>query len=331
MSLSAVPTEEAKAEAADWFARLNKHDVSNADMEAFRIWRKAPGHKEAYDAVDAFWRRSHALKNDPDIKGLLEGALSRTAPSPAKPPRRLVYGAGLAFVILAAIGGGYVLWAPKTYSTAVGEQRTVQLSDGSSVMLDTDSKMAVRLSGAKRDIHLTRGQAMFEVAHDAARPFVVTAGETSVTALGTRFDVRRDGGGATVTLVRGAVEVRQTASGKSSQVWRLAPGQRVATRAAAAAPRPVDVESATSWTSGRLIFRATPLREAVAEFNRYERHKIEVADSSVGDELISGVFAVGDPNTFVGFVAELHDLKTVRSDKDGTIRLSRAGDGDGTP
>jgi len=329
MSLSTVPNDQAKTEAADWFARLNRRDVSSADMEAFRIWRKAPGHKEAYDEVDAFWRRSEALKNDPDIKAAVEGALDRSTPRPAL-AQRPRYGLAVAFILLAVLGGGYVLLGPKVYSTGVGEQRTVQLADGSSVMLDTDSQIVVRLSGARRDIRLGRGQAMFEVAHDAKRPFVVTAGATSVTALGTEFDVRRERDGATVTLVRGAVEVRER-SGGDAKVWRLAPGQRVATQAPTPAPSHVDVDSATSWTSGRLIFHAMPLRDAVAEFNRYERRKIEVADGPVGDALVSGIFAVGDADTFIGSVAELHDLTIVRADKDGPIRLTRAGDGDATP
>ena len=329
MSLSTVSSEQAKTEAADWFARLNRRDVSSADMEAFRIWRKAPGHKEAYDEVDAFWRRSEELKNDPDIKAAVQGALDRSTPRPVLAQRRR-YGLAFALILLACLGGGYLLLGPKVYSTGVGEQRTVQLADGSSVMLDTDSQVVVRLSGARRDIRLGRGQAMFEVAHDAKRPFVVTAGATSVTALGTQFDVRRERDGATVTLVRGAVEVRER-SGGDAQVWRLAPGQRVATQAAAPTPSHVDVDSATSWTSGRLIFHAMPLREAVAEFNRYERRKIEVADGPVGDALVSGIFAVGDADTFIGSVAELHDLTVVRADKDGPIRLTRAGGGDATP
>lgn len=328
MSLSTVPTDQARREATEWFARLNKRDVPLAEMQAWKLWLDAPGNKAAYDEVDAFWRKSEALKDDPDIKAAVADALGRAAP-PAAKPRRRGFAAALAVGVVAVIAGGYALWAPKVYSTGVGEQRTIQLADGSTVVLDTDSQVAVRLTGARRDIRLGRGQALFDVAHDGRRPFVVTAGATSVTALGTRFDVRREASGATVTLVRGSVEVRQGSAAEAPQVWRLTPGQRVATQASAPRPSPVDVDTATSWASGRLVFHAVPLRAAVAEFNRYERQKIEVADGPVGDELISGVFAVGDSETFVGSIADLHDLAVVRSDKDGTVRLSRAGDGDG--
>jgi transmembrane sensor len=153
-----------------------------------------------------------------------------------------------------------------------------------------------------------------------------------VTALGTRFDVRREASGTTVTLVRGSVEVRKGSS--PERPAGLAPdagSARDDPRNAAPRPSRVDVDTATSWTSGRLIFHAVPLRAAVAEFNRYERQKIEVADGPVGDELITGVFAWATAETFVGSVADLHDLAVVRSDKDGTIRLTRAGDGDVRP
>ncbi len=332
MSLSTASSEKAKAEAADWFARLNKLDVPYTDMQAFKAWLSAPDNKKAYDEVDAFWRQSEAVKADPDIKDVMAQVFDRTAPQARRRDlRRGGYGMAFAVVLLAAIAAGYGLWGPKVYSTGVGEQRTIQLADGSTVVLDTNSQVAVRLTGAKRDIRLGRGQALFEVAHDSARPFVVTAGATSVTALGTRFDVRREAAGATVTLVRGSVEVRERSDTGGAQVWRLAPGQRVATHVTAPTPAPADVDTATSWTSGRLIFRAVPLRAAVAEFNRYERQKIEVADGSVGDELITGVFNVGDTDTFVGSVADVHDLAVVRSDKNGSIRLTRAGDGDRTP
>ncbi|MDR6530266.1 transmembrane sensor [Caulobacter rhizosphaerae] len=330
MSLSTVPTDQARREATEWFARLNKLDVPLAEMQAWKAWLDAPGNKAAYDEVDAFWRRSEGLKDDPDIKAAVANALGRaTASAPTAPPRRRGFAVALAVGVVAAIAGGYALWAPKVYSTGVGEQRTIQLADGSTVVLDTDSQVAVRLTGAQRDIRLGRGQALFDVAHDGRRPFVVTAGAASIKALGTRFDVRREARGAIVTLVRGAVEVRQGGAAEPPQVWRLAPGQRVATQVPAPRPSPVDVDTATSWASGRLVFRAVPLRAAVAEFNRYERHKIEVADGPVGDELISGVFAVGDSDTFVGSMADLHDLTIERSDKDGTIRLTREGDGGG--
>lgn len=325
MSLSTVPSEEAKAQAADWFARLNRRDVSTADMEAFRLWRKSPGHKEAYDAVDAFWRESKALERDPDIKAALAETVARTSLASRRRPVRLGYGLAFGLLLLGAAGGGYALWAPTTYATAVGEQRTVRLADGSTLTLDTGSKARVRLGKARREVELVRGQAMFEVAHDVARPFTVTAGQTAVTALGTRFDVRREGAGATVTLVKGSVEVRE-GDGAEPRVWRLAPGQRVRTAAPTPQPINIDAAAATSWTTGRLEFHNVTLGAAVAEFNRYERRRIELAQGPWTQDRVSGVFDVDDTETFVRSIAELHDLEVSQPSK-SVIRLARAGDG----
>lgn len=329
MSLSTVPTEGAMAEATEWFTRLKKRDVPASDMDAFQAWFNTSGNKEAYDAVDAMWRRSGRLKDDPDIQNLVASALERTKPAPAKKllASRPVLGFSLALGLMIVLAGAaYRVLGPQTYRTEIGERRTIRLADGSSMTLDTNSRASVRLTAGRRDIRLVRGQALFEVAHDTARPFVVTAGATSVTALGTRFDVRRDPKGATVTLVRGAVEVREKTQ-EAPRVWRLSPGQRVVT-AQSRAPVSVDVASATSWTTGRLTFHNVPLRAAVTEFNRYERRRIELEPGPWDEDRVSGAFDVGDTDTFVDSVAQLHDLTVTQSEK-GVIRLTRAGDGDG--
>jgi transmembrane sensor len=327
MTLSTEPTPEALTEAAAWFTRLKKLDVPGEDLDAFRRWRRDPGHKEAYDVVDAFWRRSAALQLDPDIDALIASTLARTSGTPPRRRKaRPVLGLGAAFAaVLVCVAVGYGAWGPRYYSTGVGEQRTIRLADGSTMMLDTDSSAAVRLSAKRREITLRRGQALFDVAHDLERPFVVEAGRTSVRALGTRFDVRRNAEGATVTLVRGSVEVRG-GTGPAALVWRLAPGQRLDSQAPAATPKSVDLGSATSWTTGHLEFRGVPLRTAIDEVNRYSPERIELDAGALGDDATVGVFNIGDIDTFVSSVAELHDLKVTRPEK-GVIRLSRAGVG----
>lgn len=326
MSLSA-PTDQAREEAADWFARLKTRETSSADLQAFRIWRQAPGHKEAYDEAVAFWKQSQAVKADPDIQEVLASALGRAGE--ASPSRRAggvsrpIIGLSLAAAVLALVGGGaFVFRGAHSYATDVGQQRLVRLADGSTVRLDTNSKVEVRFKAGRRDVRLVRGQAMFEVAHDAARPFVVQADGASVTALGTRFDVKHEAGGVRVTLVQGSVEVRAR-DGAAPQVWRLQPGQAVSTNQPAATPKPVDVAVATSWMSGRLVFRAAPLSTAVAEVNRYNHDQIVLDGPQIAEASISGVFDAGDTETFVDSVAQLHELAVARPEK-GVIRLSQA-------
>lgn len=326
MSLSTAPTGRARQEAAEWFTRLNRLDVPEADLRAFGRWRRGPGHKEAYDEVDALWRSSGRLTTDTDIQNLMGGALRRlkSQPTPGRTrPWRPIAGAAFSAALVIALGvGGYLVLRPEAYSTSIGEQRLVRLRDGSTIKLDTQTKIVVHYSKGRRDLNLEHGQALFEVAHDATRPFVVHAGVTTVTALGTKFDVRRDADGAKVTLVQGSVEVRRSTP-TASQSWRLKPGQALATQKAGAAPRAVDVSVATSWSTGRLVFQAVPLGDAIAEVNRYSRDKVVLDVPELASEPISGVFDTGDTETFVGSVADFHDLVADRS-KAGEVRLAQA-------
>lgn len=327
MSLTTVPSDQAREEAADWFARLKKRDVPASDLMAFKRWRRLPGHKEAYDEVDALWRRSAALARDPQIQDALSAAMAKTGSPAERQPEarggRLGLTLGLCLVAaLVASAGGYRLWGPRDYETGVGEQRLVRLADGSTVELDTGSKVSVRYSGDRREIRLEKGQALFDVAHDATRPFLVTADGATVRALGTRFDVRRRADGVEVILLRGSVEVRENK--KAERVWRLTPGQAVTTTAAAPAPTPTDVTAATSWTQGRLVFHAEPLSSAVAEVNRYNHDQIVLDATELAHEPISGQFDSHDNETFVAAVAEFYGLSVSRPEK-GVIRLSQAG------
>lgn len=308
-------------EAAQWFARLNTRTISLTDIESFKTWRADPDCRKAYEAVEAVWRKSDSLAKDPDI-------LAAVARIPVRRQRQAwfwpVGGALVAASLAAALVVGYGLTRGVTYETGVGESRIVRLADGSRLQLDTDSRVDVRLGAARRMLVLQRGRAMFEVAHDAARPFVVDAGSTQVTALGTRFDIRRFGDGARVTLVQGRVEVAEKTGG--SRTWRMTAGQqiRVAEREQAAMPKSVDVSAATSWTSGRLLFQATPLSAAVAEVNRYADDPIVLAAPGLGTRPLSGAFDTGDPDAFAEAVSEIYGLtKSVRADGATVLTESR--------
>jgi transmembrane sensor len=166
---------------------------------------------------------------------------------------------------------------------------------------------------------LEHGQAFFDVAHDASRPFVVVADGVRVRALGTRFDVRRDGEAVRVTLVQGRVQVR--ARGESAT--ELRPGQAVvADRRGVSQPAPVNAGAVASWTTGRLTFSGVPLREAVAEVNRYSDRKVVLdAPEAVAGELVSGQFVAGDVDNFVAGARSLYGLR-VTYETSREIRLS---------
>jgi transmembrane sensor len=223
-----------------------------------------------------------------------------------------------------AIAGAAIFGLPQlqpAYSTAVGEQRLVRLEDGSRIRLNTDSRVRVAFSRGERRLVLARGEAYFDVAHDARRPFIVQAGDASVRALGTRFDVRRDAGQVRVTLLEGRVRVRHDGQPRS---WTLAPDQQLTLSAGGAGTtRTADGASATSWTTGRLVFHETPLAAAIAEVNRYSDRKVALDAQGLSGRLVNGVFDVGDTDSFVRGVAALIELKATAT-PDGSIRLQAA-------
>ena len=318
----ADPAEgRAREEASAWFARLNRRQVSLREIEAFRAWREDPHNRAAYEAIDRTWRRAGTLKGEAAVERALSDALARGAAGRGRRERRAAWmaGAGVAsLVCLAVAAGGWIyLQAHPTYATKTGEQRLVRLADGSSVRLDTDSRIEVAFASGARKVRLAHGQAFFDVAHDPARPFLVEAGPVTVRAVGTRFDVRADDGQATVTLVEGVVEVRR--QGAAPRVWTLRPGQQVAANPAAA-PRAVNLETATSWTSGRVVFQGVPLGVAVDEINRYSTHKIVLRAPGASATPVTGSFETGDSDAFVSAVRDLHGLRVTRQ-SDGTIVL----------
>lgn len=307
--------DQVEKEAADWFARLNKLSITTKALEDFHAWRREPAHDAAYERIEALWETAGRLKTHPDTARDVAAALAR-----GRRKRRFArlwsrpmqIGAGLAAVATAAaLTFAFAIERPAPYSTGLGEQRLVSLEDGSRLRLDTSTQVRVKFTPGGREVELVRGQAFFDVAHDAARPFVVVAGDQSIRALGTRFDVRRDEGDVRVTLVQGAVEVSRQSDG---QTWRLTPGQGLALRGQAVEPpRTVDVTAATSWTSGRLVFRSTPLGVAVAEVNRYSAEKIALDAAQLQAVPVSGVFDVGDTRAFVSAVSDLFNLRAVET------------------
>lgn len=324
--MATLHTTETRAEreAADWFARLNSRSISTAALEAFHAWRHDPANDAAYGRMEALWETSGRLQLDPATGRDITAALKRGARR--RKWRGWLKGAILPIggVALAGAAALYLVGISQTsvYRTHVGEQRLVALADGTRVRLDTDTELKVRLRDHARDVRLIRGQAFFDVAHDKTRPFIVEANGARVRALGTRFDVRLKDGRAQVTLVEGAVEVihDRQGDGAPAQAWRLAPGQALTTGATVAQPVRVDVSAATSWTSGQLVFHATPLADAVAEVNRYSRTKVVLDAPALAASQVNGKFDAGDTPAFVAAVCDLFDLK-VTAAQDGEIRL----------
>ncbi len=298
-----------------WLARLMAPDCSLKDKERFEAWlRSAPENALAYEDAQALWASLGGLEEDevvgPHVAAALDSAPARfmeqwtaavaTTPPRAQPIRRrnwvpLGVGIAAALVICVIAWAALRLPAPVVPYAATTTIQDVRLADGSEVQLDLQTSISTRIDEKRRSIELTAGRAMFEVAHDATRPFVVDAGVGRVTALGTRFEVKRSVQDLSVTLLEGSVAIDSLGQGGEQRSLRLLPGQRAvyapSTRSWTVAS--VDAGAVTSWSQGFHVFSGTPLTEAVAEINRYSGIKLALADPELGKLRLSGSFKLG--------------------------------------
>ena len=263
----------------------------------------------------------------PNVLQLRPPALPRTELRPGL--GKWAMAAGLAAV---ALLGAFLFWgrpgplsAWQHFETQVGEQRIVQLVDGSVLTLNAQSLVAVRMGRSQRDIRLLRGEAMFKVAHDTARPFLVHAQRTTVRAVGTQFNVyARPDGSTTVAVLEGKVEVSAGAEANAASAHPseapptatahtelLAAGEEASITATGAIKRDAhaDTSSAVAWRQRRLIFDRTALEEIVLEFNRYNRTlRIRLANVPPGAFHFTGSFDADDPQSLALLLSREPDL-----------------------
>jgi transmembrane sensor len=204
------------------------------------------------------------------------------------------------------------------------QQRLFPMPDGSKATLAPGSALDLAYTKSERRARLVRGQAYFDVAHDAARPFVVEAEGRLVTALGTRFDVRSDSEGLRVTLLEGSVRVDVPGASPAQAAVVLRPGQELLV--APGKPevvRQADTVSAETWREARLVFDDKPLSEVVAQLNRYAVLQLVIDDPRVAALRITGQFRAGDNARFARGLAKLYPVRAV-PDGPGRLKLVRA-------
>lgn len=313
--------DEARREsAAAWVVRLEAADLADDEAVAFDAWLSAaPENGIAFDEALSVSQAYAAAGVQ------VTQALGRRRVAPPPVGRRAVMGLGAAAAAAAvavAVAPQFALTTTETYETAKGERRTIALADGSRIDLNGGTRLSVTLARTERRVTLERGQAVFDVAHGPDRPFTIAAGDRLVRVVGTQFDVRRLGGKVSVTVARGAVEVRPTTGGKA---YRLKPGQRYdsiegAPAAQVAAAEPAEV---LGWRSGRLVYRGQPLADVVADLNQQFSTPIRVEDATLAATPISGVLILDNQEAVIRRLALLVPISTVRSDAGVILRRDR--------
>jgi transmembrane sensor len=303
-----------RAEAANWVACLHGPQRT-ADIEAgLKRWlAEDPAHAAAFELATDKW----------DASAGLSGGLPRREPS-SEPDRSKALIPALACSIALCIVGGalYYYLTDGVVTTATGEQRTVNLPDGTRVELNTHTRLRVLYDDHERKVVLQTGEAYFDVAKHQSRPFVVYVGDRKVIALGTTFVVRTEDTAQpelAVTLIEGQVAVAPIAAADEIpplppvDVKIMSAGQRMRlSKAGAAQVDTPSIQHVTAWQRGQLVFDSTPLLEAAAEFNRYSTLKITVNDPQAATIRIGGAFRTGDALAFAQAMAESHHLQLTR-------------------
>jgi transmembrane sensor len=328
------------AEASEWFIDFRAGDVNGEARLRFIEWlRRSPEHIQAYLEVSGVW--SELPSSDPegrfDIASLIASArnesdvipLSPLSPRPPPAPpaaeprafrqltRRPVLAAA-ALALLASITALFLVInrdTARSYATGIGEQRTIQLMDGSTVELNSRSRVTVRLTDRQREVALIEGQALFRVAKDKQRTFVVRAGDAQVRAVGTEFDVYRKQTETVVTVVEGRVETYPGSDGAGAAAIVLSAGEQLTVLPhTVTKPRRADTVAATAWVQKRLIFEETPLSEVAEEFNRYNRRPLAIADLELQKLKISGVYSSTDPASLINFLRNQNSVRVIETE-----------------
>lgn len=290
-------------EAIDWIVRLGSGTATDADRSAFEEWRaRSPAHAEVAAEAASIMEDIGETRTADEYREV--GAAIRHTPPKSQhfSRRKILTGsvAAAAAVGLSAsgsLGPPSALWSD--YATGIGGRKRVVLADGSVAWLNTASALSVDYTASERRLTLHAGEALFQVAKDKVRPFVVRSGEGEARALGTIYSVRRHETINDVVVTEGAVEVRA-----GSKIVRLIAGQRIAYGDdILSAVDTVNADAATAWSRGKLIFNHRPLGEVAQELERYQYGKVIVRGENLKRLEVTGVFDLDDTTALLRAVA----------------------------
>ncbi len=295
---SAMESKSAKAitaQAAAWIERKMRDDWQEADEATLETWlSETPANRIAYWRLEGAWIETYRL------------AAMRPSgrPVPKQPASWRIWpmlASSIVAVVVIVVGfvaSKYFKDEGTTYSTGLGERKTLTFVDGSQIELNTDTVLRASFESGSRNVWLDKGEAYFRIKHDANHPFAVEAAHQRITDLGTEFSVQSNAGRLKIAVLKGRVQFDGTANGAHTE---LIPGDLVvATSHTLSLTRtPVqDLASNLSWREGKLVFHHTSLNDVAAEFNRYNAEKVVVVDADARGITINGTFATSDTKAF---------------------------------
>jgi len=316
MSVPPPPNERLLKQALEWFFLLQSESCTDENRQQFNRWYyKSEANQAAYAHAELLWSDLNQLKKAIDIPGLEEARQPRSK-------RRLVRARGIAALMLVSSGLISLGWMEYhaetvTYSTQLGEQQTITLSDGSTIDLNTATRLHARISPLQRNIILDTGEAIFDVQHERVRSFNVRTEALFIRDIGTRFNVRLQNDVVSVAVLQGAVEINGERMDEGYQRW-YQPGVGLSSL------QPIDATEIEAWTQGRLIFRQAPVKEVVSELERYHSVHFVFAEPSIANATLSGTFDTDDLDLFLNSLEKILPVKISRLSDEQTLLIDWA-------
>ncbi len=303
-----------RSAATEWWVRLDADAEDLAQQEAFQQWlRQDPVHVAAFAEITRLWGELDAVKAHLPPPALVTGNARAWTGRMIRRASRTLGKWSLAMAASVLIWfSPFMVWLQADYQSPVGESSSIRLNDGSTVVLNSDSALAVNFTAQTRELSLLKGEAWFQVSPDPHRPFRVHAGEGWVTALGTAFNIHVDEEQTEVTVTEHSVAVNLNGN---STTTKLQQGEQAfynrqgITRAEA-----VDIQAATAWQRGKLVFQNRPLGEVLAELNRYHHGYFAISDSALAKRRVNGVFRTDHPLAVIDALQSSLQLHSTRLD-----------------
>jgi len=304
--------------ASEWFARTRSDSAGEDDDRELTEWlARRPANEHDYEVAEIVWQLSGELKGDPQIDRLRLPARRRAAVFIRMAAAVVIAATTLALLYFAAT---FKTQFAATYTTAVGQQRTIVLPDDSQVFLNTATAARVQYTARRRSIWLDAGEATFAAARNPWRPFEVHTTRGTAVALGTHFDVFVRPSSLEVAVIEGSVAVRATDRAGEGKPTVVHTGELATIdRSAHVMVGHAALDRILAQRVQRLEFDGTPVAEAIAEFSRYSQRPIVASTAGIAALRISGVFRAGDTDTFVRSLEVSLSVRAI--DRDGSLVL----------
>lgn len=306
-------------EASGWIVRLRSDSVSSSDKAAFSNWLNTDtSHEFAFDCALSDWQITGALKHSRLAQQAIQEQQNQRESFFSRWSFSWQTTAFASIALIATLTVALVKQPPASttnpihYTTKVGEQRQIALPDGSEVNLNTDSVIHILYSNHERRLILDKGEAYFKVASNKARPFIVDAGQGTVTAVGTAFGVNRAEDRVKVTVIEGIVSVKEIQTQpqiKPESLLVKANEGLLFDKQGLSTVRPINATNALSWRDKLLVLENQPLNVALNELNRYLMHPVDSSDPSIAGLRVSGTFSLQTPESTLTALITTFELK----------------------